>query len=416
VVVKRLFLGIVLALAAAIVLVPGAAAGNFDEPRMGCSGESPAICAMGTEGVPYSMPIELGGDEDEGCATFHVTSGSLPPGLSITRNVVNESGHGLISGTPTQAGTYRFFLTVRLDREPHCVTNCGSKCSSDDEFSITVNPGIPKLTIGPEQSGVPVGTVAAPYTLQMTATVPDAKTWTISSGTLPAGLTLGSSNGLISGSPTTAGTSTFTVRAEINPQRVDTKTLTITVRDQLVLAATEPFTAERRAPGEVGLDFEAELTATGGAGTYTWSLTGTLPPGLTHTNGVITGTPTAAGSYAFVVTVTDTEARVVNYPARIVVAERLAVRTLRLRAGKVGKRYLAKLSTVGGFRPTAWRVVRGPLPRGIRFNRALGTLAGTPKKAGSYRIVFEATDALGVTAKKTLRLKIAPTPKKKSRR
>ena len=405
-VVKRLFLGVVLALSAAIVLVPGAAAGNFDEARMGCSGEDPGICAPGTEGVPYSMPIELLGDEDEACSVTKVTGGTFPPGLTVFSDEMR------ISGTPTRAGTYDFYLTVTYDRQG----SCPFKNPSDDLFRIIINPGVPKLTIGPEQSGVPVGTVAAPYTLQMTATVADAKTWTISSGALPAGLTLGSSNGLISGTPTTAGTSTFTVRAEINPQRVDTKTLAITVRDPLALVASEPFTEESRAPGEVGLDFEAQLTASGGAGTYTWALTGTLPPGLTHTNSVITGKPTAAGTYAFVVTVNDNEARVATYPARIVVAARLAVRTLRLRGGKVGKRYRAKLATVGGFRPTEWRVVRGPLPRGIRFNRTLGTLAGTPKKPGSYRIVFEATDALGVTAKKTLRLKIAPAPKKKSRR
>jgi hypothetical protein len=52
--------------------------------------------------------------------------------------------------------------------------------------------------------------------------------------------------------------------------------------------------------------------------------------------------------------------------------------------------------------PAAWRLFRGPLPRGIRFDRTLGTLSGTPKIAGRYRVTFEATDALGVVSKKTL--------------
>ena len=61
-----------------------------------------------------------------------------------------------------------------------------------------------------------------------------------------------------------------------------------------------------RAQGEVSVPFNATIAATGGLGPYTWAVTaGTLPPGLTLTNGAITGTPTTAGGYAFVASVTD---------------------------------------------------------------------------------------------------------------
>jgi hypothetical protein len=83
----------------------------------------------------------------------------------------------------------------------------------------------------------------------MTASVSDSKTWAIAAGALPTGLTLGATDGLISGTPTTAGTYTFTVRAEIDPQRVDTKSLAITVRDRVAIAsAVTP-------PSEVGVPF-----------------------------------------------------------------------------------------------------------------------------------------------------------------
>ena len=65
--------------------------------------------------------------------------------------------------------------------------------------------------------------------------------------------------------------------------------------------------------------------------------------------------------------------------------------------------------------PATWRILRGPLPRGVRFDRATGTLFGTPKKPGNYRVTFEATDALGITATKTLRILVAPAPKPKPR-
>jgi hypothetical protein len=374
---------------------------------MGCAGESPATCPTGTEGVPYSIPIELLGDEDEGCATFGVTSGSFPPGL-----IVNSDGYR-VEGTPTRAGSYRFFLTVFLNKTAQCAATCGSKCTSDDEFIINVNLGLAKLTIGPE-STTPA-TTGTPYSLQMTASVAEAKTWSIASGALPPGLAIDAGTGLISGTPTAAGQFDFQVLAKMNGDvRSDTKNLSVVVRDPVTITSSEPFTEARRAVGEVTAPFEAMLVVSGGTGTYTWSLTsGTLPTGLTLTDGAIAGTPTVSGAYPFIATVTDSEGRVANYPGRIVVAEKLAVATLVLRPGKVGKLYGAKLKTLGGVRPTTWRAVRGQLPRGVRFERLTGTLFGTPKKAGRYRVTFEATDALGITASKTLRILVAPAPKPK---
>jgi hypothetical protein len=401
---KRFLLLAVLAVVASVVLVPGASAGNFDEQKMGCTGEDPATCAQGTTGQPYSLPIELQGDEDEGCAVFSIASGGLPPGLSLTRAVVNETGFGLISGTPTEAGTFTFYLNVAYNRE----ASCPFKNPSDDRFSITVVPGVPKLTIGPEQSSGPGGTVNAAYQLQMTATVPDQKTWTIAAGALPAGLVLDAANGLISGTPTAAGTSTFTVRAEINPQRVDTKTLAITVRDALTITAPE------LGASEIGVRFQKFLTATGGFGTYTWALaSGTLPPGIIlGSKGALAGWPQEPGTFEFSISVTDQEQRVTAYDGEIVVAAHLAIATLALKPGKVGKAYKAKLVSSGGVAPVAWKLTRGPLPKGIRFDRRTGTLSGTPTKAGGYTVVFEIRDALGVVAKKAYRLRIAPTPKR----
>jgi hypothetical protein len=250
--------------------------------------------------------------------------------------------------------------------------------------------------------------MSSPYTLQMTATVPDPKTWTISSGALPAGLTLGPTDGLISGTPTAAGTFVFTVRAEINPQRVDTKTLAITVREALAITAPE------LGPAEIGVRFQKILTATGGFGTYTWALaSGELPPGIIlGSKGAIAGWPQEPGTYEFQISVTDQEQRVTTYDGEIVVASHLAIETRALRPGKVGKAYRAKLVSTGGVAPLVWTITRGPLPRGIRFDRRTGTLSGTPKKAGGYTIVFEIRDQLGVVARKAYRLRIAPAPKK----
>jgi large repetitive protein len=407
---KRLSLLVALAAALSVVLVPAASAGKFDQGRMGCTGESPATCPAGTVGTPYSLPVFLQDDDPWSCAVFRVSSGTFPPGLSLTPYASDSTKGGLISGTPTQPGTYRFYISYLANREADCAATCGNKCQSDDEFIIPINPGaaaLPKLTLGPEAAAT--GTTGTPYSLQMTASVPDAKTWSISSGALPPGLAIDASTGLISGTPTAAGTYDFTVSAKVNADsRSDTKSLEIVVRDPLLVTAGEPF-ASRRAQGEVSVPFDATISATGGFGTYTWTVSaGTLPPGLKLVDGALTGTPTTAGSYAFIASVTDVEGRKANFTAHIVVADKLSISTLVLRPGKVGKLYAARLKTFGGVRPAAWRLFRGPLPRGIRFDRSLGTLAGTPKIAGRYRVTFEATDALGVVSKRTFSIVVAP--------
>ena len=91
--------------------------------------------------------------EDFGCATYGVSSGQFPPGLSI-------SDEGMISGMPTQAGTFSFYLTARYDRQP----SCPFKSPSDDFFTISMNPGAPTTPTAP----------AAPTITVATASLPDA--------------------------------------------------------------------------------------------------------------------------------------------------------------------------------------------------------------------------------------------------
>jgi hypothetical protein len=251
----------------------------------------------------------------------------------------------------------------------------------------------------------------------MTANLPDPKTWSIVSGGLPSGLGIDAATGVISGTPTVSDSFFFTVQAVINAQQSDTKTLGIHVRDPLTITGSDPpFNAARVARTEVGVDFDATLDASGGfeEGEYTWSLTaGELPPDLElGSDGIIDGEATEAGTYRFTVSVGDGEGRIANYPARIVVAEELEIATVRLKPGKVGKAYRAKVLTSGGLKPVTWRIKRGPLPRGIRFDRTLGVFFGKPVKAGLWLIGVEAVDALGVKVTSVVALTVAKSPKK----
>jgi hypothetical protein len=402
---KRLSLLAVLAAAVSLGVVSDAFAGSIADFDPCPKGGPDLVCPVGTTGTPYS--IRFHGDEDPICAPgddkWYAKNGTVPPGLTLAEN-------GVLSGTPTQEGTYSFWLELKLPDYFNGTSGCSSRDNSEEHVSITILPGLAKLTIGPE-SATP-GTTGKPYSLQLTATVPDPKTWAISSGTLPPGLAIDTSTGLISGTPAAAGQFDFQVLAKVNGDaRTDTKVLAIIVRDPLGILGTDPFTPARRASGEVSVPFEALLAGTGGFGTYAWSLTsGALPPGLTLSDGAIDGTPTTAGAYRFTATVTDSEGRVANYPASIIVAAKLSISTLLLRPAKVGFYYQAKLKTAGGVLPRTWKLLRGPLPRGIRFDRTVGVLYGIPTRAGRFRVTFEATDALGVKAKKSLLLVVTAPP------
>ena len=272
---------------------------------------------------------------------------------------------------------------------------------------ITTNSLPQPATVGAAYSA-PIEALLVTSLSPLTGTPASGATWSVvaGSGALPPGLTLG--NGVISGTPTTEGSYEFKVQAAFDPTRTHSQTLAIVVRSPVAIAATGSFNDETQlVRTEVGVPIAATLTASGGAGTYTWSLaSGSLPPGVTTSNGTIIGKPTTAGVYRFSLSAADVEGRTATFAATVLVAPRLAISSLLLRPAKAGKLYRAKLATTGGLLPKKWKVKSGRLPRGIRFDRTLGVLSGTPTRPGRYRVTFEATDALKVKALKTLVIEV----------
>jgi hypothetical protein len=412
---KRLLFIVALSLAAAATLVSSASGGDIDDqPCPDVAGPDTSMCPAGTVGVPYSLAFRL--KEGSGCGpdddSWVVSSGNFPPGLTL-------SSEGVASGVPTAAGSYSFFVTVSY---PFIEGTCAGGFS-DKRVTIPINPGVPpkpKLTIGPETTTP--ATVGTPYSLPMTANLPEAKSWSISDGALPPGLNIGASDGMISGIPTTAGTYPFTVRAVIDASTSDTKALSITVRAPLTVSAAAPFNDSRVARTEVGVKFASTLLPTGGLPPYTSTLSGILPDGLELdlATGSLSGRPGLAGTFRFTLSIADAEGRTATYAGRIRVSPRLAIVTKRLPVGKVGRLYRAKLKSVGGVHevdgvltPASWRIKRGPLPRGIRFDRTTGSFVGIPAKAGTWVIAVEIVDALRVKTTTTVFIVVAPAKPKR---
>jgi hypothetical protein len=152
------------------------------------------------------------------------------------------------------------------------------------------------------------------------------------------------------------------------------------------------------------------------------TLAGILPDGLDLdlATGFLSGRPEFAGTYRFTLAVSDAEGRSDTYSGRITVAPRLAIATKRLKNGRVGRLYRAKLKSVGGVpvlngdvASPGWRIKRGPLPRGIRFDRTTGSFVGIPAKAGTWVITVQIVDALRVKATTNVFLVVVPKLKPK---
>lgn len=339
-------------------------------------------------GVPYEADLEASG----GCIpyTFMHDSGYLPPGLRVDPNPTYSRGK--LEGTPTASGWWNFYLEV--------TDICGSK-PSQEVWSIYIHPALVITT-----TTLPPALLGRPYSASLTADSgdPSILQWSLAGGSLPAGLTL-AGNGAISGTPTAAGTATFVANVHDGNIRTTTKQLTITVGTQLQAAATS------LPRGEAGVGYSAKLSATGGFTPYRWSVaSGTLPPGLRLDpgSGLIAGRPTAAGAYALRFTVTDATGSTGETAGTLNVAARLTIATRALRPAEVGTSYRAALRARGGIRPVRWTVASGALPPGLRLDRTADVLAGTPRRAGTFRFTLRATDPLRGTDTQRLALTVAP--------
>src|SRR5262249_53515065 len=135
---------------------------------------------------------------------YTLISGSLPPGLSL-------SFSGLISGKPTQAGSWSFYVNLS-DQNPPSASRCRPG-ESQRQFTITGLDGAGAQPLSINQPALPAKAtvVGTAYRFQFTAAGGGTQTWSVQSGSLPAGITL-SSSGLLSGTPTAAGDFTFTVK------------------------------------------------------------------------------------------------------------------------------------------------------------------------------------------------------------
>jgi hypothetical protein len=340
----------------------------------------------GAINVAYSATVHVSRGTGNSPFTWSIASGSLPAGLSL------DGTTGTISGTPTTLGTVSFTVQA-TDAKSLTGTR---QLSIDIRGAVSITP--PTL---------PGGQVGSPYTATVTATGGTLPyTWSISSGSLPAGLTIagnGDHTATISGTPTALGTSAFTMQVADgeSPPATGTAAASITIVGLITITNTS------LPDGNVAIFYDQQLRATGGLAPYTWSLTadsGPLPPGLSLTaaTGVISGTPTTTGAYPIAVQVFDSETPPImatgSFTITIDPTPQLEVTTSSLPAGRQGVRYSNTLAATGGVPPYSWSLTSGPLPAGLTLS-GTGVISGTPTgHTGNFPITAQVTDTLGNTA------------------
>ena len=341
----------------------------------------------GTSGVLYNQSLAKSGGTTP--YSWGVKAGSsLPAGLSL------DPVNGTITGIPTAAGTTTFTVTL----------TDASGAKVEQALTLTV---ISPIAI--TQPASQLMAVNAPYSLTLATTGGKTPlTWTVTAGSLPTGLTLNPSTGVISGTSTVTGNFAATIQVIDAEGRSDSKVLTFKIVAPVSITTLSiPTVWTRNAPYTA-----VTLQAIGGVGSYNWSVSnGSLPAGMTlTTGGILSGTPTTAGNYNFTVLATDGNSfapATATTQYSIVINDLLAITTTTLANGTSGVLYNQTLARSGGTAPFSWSLKVGDsLPSGLSLDPITGSFSGIPSAAESKSFTVIVIDASGAVSSKLLNLAV----------
>jgi hypothetical protein len=317
-----------------------------------------------------------GGSVPDRCVWRMLDTSRLPAGMTF------EPGAATFRGKPTAIETGSVVLEASDPADP---TN-----RAEQPFQLTIDR--PKFELNvPTPSK---GQVGVAYTL--TPTVNGAvgpTTWTVASGNLPDGLKINSVYGVVEGVPTNAGTWTASVEVKDSLDRLE-QPVTITINPApLVITATVFPNARYKTM------YSANLNATGGTGSFRWSLFGgSLPLGLVvNESGTISGVPESVRTFNFVVKVTDASGTSATAPLTLTVEPPDFTMTLPAApAAATGRPYQFTATATGNVGTVTWSIdpSSGSLPPGLTIGPSSGIIAGTPTTAGTFSAVIQAKDSL----------------------
>ncbi|TAG06387.1 MAG: choice-of-anchor D domain-containing protein, partial [Cytophagia bacterium] len=306
--------------------------------------------------------------------TITLTTGSVA-GMSF------DSPTATWSGTPTTQGTYSLTFTAT-----HNTANCSTTYTYNFVVAcatVTITPLLPVATVGTAFSQVISQTGANP-----------PFTWSLSAGTLPAGITFDGATGTLSGTPTEAGTFNITVSLDLGGCVVPQPYAWVVNCPTIVFANTTAVNAV------AGASYTLDASTTGTTQTPTYSVSPALPNGLIldGATGQITGIPTVtAPSTTYTVTVSQTGGVCTAIQAYTfaVNCPTIVLNPATLPSPTVGNIYNQTLLTTGNASAVTFAVSSGALPLGVALNPTTSVLSGAPSVSGAFSFDITATQANG---------------------
>ena len=332
--------------------------------------------AIGQVGSAYSYAVTTN-DADMDAVTVSATT--LPSWLSFAA----ASGGGTLSGTPTAAGSFAVVLSATDGTD-----------SAEQSFTIVVTAAAnsaPVFTSTP----VEVGQVGVAYSYAVTTTDSDGDEVTLTAPTLPDWLTLDGAT--LSGRPTAAGSFAVVLSAT---DGTDSAEQSFTIVVTAAANAAPSFTSTPVEVGQVGVAYSYTVTVTDADNDALTVTAPTLPAWLSFTpvtnGGTLAGTPTEAGSFNVVLSVTDgTDSAEQSFTVAVTAVANAApsFTSTPTEVGQVGIAYSYAVTT-NDADMDAVTVSATTLPAWLTFTPATngGTLTGTPTEAGSFNVVLSVTD------------------------
>ncbi len=320
---------------------------------------------------------------------FALASGAAPPGLHL------DGYNGTIVGYASVQGMYDFSVKA--------MDSAGATASLRLQLAVT---GELRILTGP---ALPAAVAGQTYSAQAVAEggTPPVAEWKIIAGALPRGLVLDEKTGRISGVANSApGMAQLTLRARDSAGKTVARSMTLDVRVPLSVAL--PDSAGDLAEGDA---VDIRLSATGGAGEYSWTLAaGDLPPGIEFDSvtGRLRGTLTQAGTYRLSLRVRDAGGAEAPATVALHVAARLRMTEVARTETVMGAALSLPLAATGGAPPYTFRLAEGALPEGVALTA--GRIEGVPRREGESVFTIEVRDRAGHSTLAEARLLVLLPP------